>query len=287
MRRQIVPQRLEIEEQVPGRLVAPLAILPQCLGKNALQFHRSVRVKARERRGVAVQNTGEHVGAAGRGKGRVPSPHLIERYAQRPHVGACIYVLTARLFGGHIGDRTDDGSGVRAHHDLSRVRRCRLGTGGCELCESEIQHLHEPVRPEHHVLGLDVAVNDASGVCGGQRGGHLDSDVERLTHRQPGRAEPSSEGLALHVLHRDVVLVLVGLTERVDRADVGVIQRGRAPRFLLEPQQTGGIPGQIGGEELEGHLAAKAQLRGEPDLAHASRSDEGDDFVRAEPCARL
>ena len=41
------------------------------------------------------------------------------------------------------------------------------------------------------------------------------------------------------------------------------------------------------GQELQGDLAAEAQLGGEPHLAHASRTDEGDDFVGAEPCARL
>ena len=40
-------------------------------------------------------------------------------------------------------------------------------------------HLDEAVAADHHVLGLDVAVHDADGVCGGQPAGDLQRDVER------------------------------------------------------------------------------------------------------------
>jgi hypothetical protein len=98
---------------------------------------------------------------------------------------------------------------------------------------------------------------------------------------------PPTQRFALAVLHRDVVLAIARLAERVDRADVRVVERGRRPCFLLESLDADGIAREIGRQELEGHLAPKPQLRGEPHLAHASRAYEGDDFVRAEPCARV
>ena len=56
-----------------------------------------------------------------------------------------------------------------------------------QLREAEVQHLDHPVRPEHHVLGLDVAVDDPGRVRGAQRRGHLDGDVERLTQAEAPR----------------------------------------------------------------------------------------------------
>ena len=130
-------------------------------------------------------------------------------------------------------------------------------------------------------------MDDPGGVRGAQGGRHLNGDVERLTEREPRRGEPLPEGLPLDVLHRDVVLALAGLIERVDRADVRVIERRRGSGLLLEALDAGGIAREVGGQELQRDLAPEAQLGREPHLAHASRTDEGDDFVRAEPCARL
>ena len=83
-----------------------------------------------------------------------------------------------------------------------------------ELRQTEVQHLHDAVRPEHHVLRLDVAVDDPGRVRDAQGGRHLNGDVERLTQRELRRGEPLPEGLPLDVLHRDVVLALA----RLDRA---------------------------------------------------------------------
>ena len=39
---------------------------------------------------------------------------------------------------------------------------------------------HEPVGPEHHVLGFEIAVDNTSGVSGTQCGRDLDCGVEGL-----------------------------------------------------------------------------------------------------------
>jgi len=66
-----------------------------------------------------------------------------------------------------------------------------------------------------------------------------------------------------------------------------VIERRRGARFLLEAENASGIAGEVRGEKLQGDFAPEPQLGREPDLTHPSRSDEGDDLVRAEPCAGL
>src|SRR5579884_127714 len=48
-----------------------------------------------------------------------------------------------------------------------------------QLCETEIEYLHDAVRPDHHVVWLDVAMHNAGGVCGPQCRTYLDGDVEQ------------------------------------------------------------------------------------------------------------
>jgi hypothetical protein len=73
----------------------------------------------------------------------------------------------------------------------------------------------------------------------------------------------------------------------VDGADVRVIEGRCGPRLLLEALDADGVAGEIGRQDLQCDLPSEAQLRREPHLAHPSGTDERDDFVRAEPCARL
>ena len=104
---------------------------------------------------------------------------------------------------------------VGLQHQLRRFRPGAPAGSRRELRQPEVQHLDEPVRPEHHVLGLDVAVDDPGGVRGAQGGGDLDRDVERLADGQSRRGEPLPQRLPLDVLHRDVVLAVAGLAQRV------------------------------------------------------------------------
>jgi hypothetical protein len=83
------------------------------------------------------------------------------------------------------------------------------------------------------------------------------------------------------------VLAFARLIERLDRADVRMIEGGRGAGFLLEAENASGITREVRGKKLQRDLAPKPQLGREPHLAHASCTDEGDDFVRAEPWVRL
>src|SRR5215211_6558389 len=79
-------------------------------------------------------------------------------------------------------------------------------------------------------------MDDAGIVRGAQGGSNLDRNVECLADRQRCRGEPVPERLPLDVLHCDVVLALARLVERVNRADVRVIEGGRGAGLLLEAQ---------------------------------------------------
>jgi len=50
---------------------------------------------------------------------------------------------------------------------------------------AEIEHFHVPVTANHHVLGLDVAMDDALFVSRTERAGDLQRDVEGIAQWQP------------------------------------------------------------------------------------------------------
>ena len=71
----------------------------------------------------------------------------------------------AALLGGHVGHRADqcDRIGVRARCV------CGGGPGLVNASQPEVQDFRVAVAAHHHVLGLDVAMDDAGGVGGGKR----------------------------------------------------------------------------------------------------------------------
>jgi hypothetical protein len=250
-----------------------------------VHFRRGLGVESRNGRRLVLEDGGEHVAATRRGERTAASNHLVEQHPERPNVRPGVHRLPTGLLRGHVrsGAHHRARVGVDPHlRGIGSHRRSRR-----ELGQAKVQHLQDAVRPEHDVLGFDVAVDDPRGMRDAQRRGDLNGDVKGLTHGEPRRGESSPKGLSLDVLHRDVVLALARLVQRVNRADVRVIERGRSAGLLLEAQDAAGIAHEFGGQELQGHLAPEAQLGREPHLAHASSTDEGDDFVRADPCARL
>jgi hypothetical protein len=77
---------------------------------------------------------------------------------------------------------------------------------------------------------LQVTMHETAVVGVPHGGGELDSVAQDLVERQWAFGEPRTERLPFHQLHGDVG-VTVCVSELMNRADVGMIQRGRRPRF--------------------------------------------------------
>src|ERR1019366_10713491 len=98
----------------------------------------------------------------------------------------------------HVTDRSEKrawlGAGRRGHRRFVFA----LGTGERRgLREAEIEDLDDVVRRQDHVLGLQVPVDDASRVRGGQAVGDLGRDLERLRKGKTASVEQLSEVDAL------------------------------------------------------------------------------------------
>jgi hypothetical protein len=135
---------------------------------------------------------------------------------------------------------------------------------------------------DDHVVGLEVAVDDADGVGGDQPA--ADGDVHRQQLHQRARllGLPGGQGDARDVLHDDEhpAVEVAGL---VDLDDVGVRDAGERVGLALAAQQ---VVRARGAEHLDGDVAVELRVVGEVDprhgpLAERAHDDEATDARRA------
>ena len=96
------------------------------------------------------------------------------------------------------------------------------------------------------------------GVRGGQGVGERHGDLQELLERQaPGRDE-LREGLALDVLHGEEACA-VGLFDRIDGDDVGMVEGGDRLDLAFEAGEALGVLGEGRRQRLQRHLAMQTQ----------------------------
>ena len=95
-------------------------------------------------------------------------------------------------------------------------------------------------------------------------------DLDDALDRQAALGNQAVERLALHQLHRQEVDAL-GLLDRVDGDDVGVIERGERLRLALEAREALRVARHVGGQDLEGDVASELRVGRAIDLAHSRR----------------
>jgi hypothetical protein len=214
---------------------------------------------------------------------RTPDQQLVEQAAGGVDVAAGIDRLTAGLLGGEVLGGADHGRGL-GH----RGRGVGDGPG-----DAEIHHLDLTGGGQHHVGGLDVAVDDAGLVAVAQRVQHSLGELERLLGLDlPAGAQDLAQGVAVHQFHDDVGHLDAGgriglLAGVVDRDDVGVVQPGGGLGFAAEPPLEGRIGGQVDAQLLHGDIAAQAQVAGTSHLGHAATTQQAAQLVAATEQPRL
>ena len=145
--------------------------------------------------------------------------------------------------------------------------------------QAEISDHDLPASIEHDVRGLQVAVEHAFGVGGGQSGAELAGDIERLIFGQTAdAAQQRREILAIDVFHGEEGVAL-DVAHVVDAANVGMRNPPRDPHFIFETLQQTLIAGGFIGKKLERHRLAEREVVGAIHLAHAAFSQQSNDAI--------
>jgi hypothetical protein len=175
--------------------------------------------------------------------------------------GAEPAALAAGLLGRHVAGCADDGPGGG-----------QAGVLVGALGQAEVGDARLALGVDQDVGRLEVAVQHAAAVREVDRLGD-DADVaHRLQRRQRVFAHQFGQAAALDVIHREVVLPLL-LADLVDGDDVGVLEAGGGPGFLLEAAHVGFVGELPAQDHLQGDDAVEADL---PRLEHHPHAAAGD-----------
>ena len=265
-------------------LVAVLEALGQRLHHDRVDLRRQVGVVLRRRRhrlAHVLVGDGDRAVADER---RASGEQLVEQAAGGVDVGSRVDGLATRLLGGEVLRGADHGC---------RLGHRRLGVAD-RTGDAEVHHLHVTGGGEHHVAGLDVAVDDPRAVAVVERGQHAAADLQGpLGQDLATLAEYVAQGAAGDVLHHDVGLGDTGavgggfLAGVVDGHDRRVVQGGRGLRLTTEPGLEGGVAGEVGAETLDRDHPAEPGVGALAHLGHATAAQQLAELVAATDHGRL
>ena len=124
-------------------------------------------------------------------------------------------------------------------------------------------------------------MNQAAPVRRIKRVGKGDPVLDGLVDVEWSALQPVLQRLALEALH-DQKAMAICVADVVQRADVGVIQRGNRLRLAIEPRPGDVICGECRRQDLERYRPVEPRIARLVDLAHAAGTQGLDDFVGAE-----
>ena len=202
-------------------------------------------------------------------EGHAPGEQFEQHDAQREDVRALVDRLAGAHLGREVARRADEFAGGGQF----------LGEIGGRERDAEIGDLDPAALVEHQVGGLDVAMDHAAVVRGGEAGGGLVDRPRRLLRRHLVLAlEPGRERLALDELHGEIGLPLP-LADVVDLDDVRVVERGHGAGLAQEALLDALVVRERRGQHLDRDVAAERRLVALVDHAHAAAAQLGDDVV--------
>ena len=210
-----------------------------------------------------------------RGRERLPDERIpprerpVEDHAHRPDVGARVDLRgTLGLLGRHVLGRAHQ----HAHAGLAGV----LALG--ELRDAEVHQLdQQPPRlglVQEDVLGLEVAVDDALLVCGGEPDQRLPNDHHDHARLDPPAALDDELGkvAAVQHLHHDVRPEWRA-TEIEDVADMLAADAAGGGGLVAEAGQHALVPRELHVHQLDGDGALDQRVLGLPHRAHAALAE--------------
>ena len=177
-------QALEVRAYIGGAAVPKLPVLLQRLVDDGLELRRHVRVDARRRRRLPIEELIENHCRRLATEGRMPGRHLVQDDAEREQVCSRVQLLSSRLLGRHVGHRSERHPAIR--HVLLAEERCRgiRRLGGRprqrrQLRETKVEHLGLSAPGDEDVGRFDVAMDDACRMGRVERVGNLNREIDQ------------------------------------------------------------------------------------------------------------
>ena len=149
------------------------------------------------------------------------------------------------------------------------------------LRQAEVEDLQVAVSGDEEILGLQVAMDDALPVRGGETPGNLERVVHSLLLRDRTGVELPAQRLPLEKLHHGVGDTRLR-SEVEDGQDVRMRERRDRFRLALEAGPRVGIGSHGLREDLDRHVPVQLLIPRAVDLSHPTRAQRGEDLVGAE-----
>ena len=161
-------------------------------------FRRGSGTIVGDRRGHGGQNARGDLGGRRAIERTMAGHHLVEHDPEAEDIRGWRDLAAADLFRRHVVEGAHDRAGTRV--DLSDG----IGTESrAELGQPEIEDFRVAIRPDHHVLGLHVAMDDPRRMRGSQSGRDLNAQRDGLVERHRPTAKTLSQRLPADELHGD------------------------------------------------------------------------------------
>src|SRR5215813_9871336 len=195
-----------------------------------------------------------------------------------------IRLLSTHLLRRHVTDRAHNHAGISDPFLRGRVLVYAVKMLPVEFSKTEIEDLHPPVVRDEQVLRLQVTMDDAFGMRGGQSLGDLPRVIDSLSRSDCALFYQFAQLLAFEQFGDDIGRAFMR-ADVVNREDVRVVERRGGAGFLLEAAQAVRIPGELGGQQLDGDLATESRVFGQIDLAHSAGAKLRNNLIMVEACA--
>ena len=149
---------------------------------------------------------------------------------------------------------------------------------GEEFRQTKIQNLHPPVFGDEKIVGLEVAMNDALAVSGGQAVRDLQRVVRGFTHGQRNAVHLFAQRPAFEQLTHKIRCALVN-PGIVNGQHVRMIQGRQRLGLLLEAPQPIRVRHEVLWQHLHRHVAIEPGVPCAEDRAHGAFTQEMSNLV--------
>ena len=280
---------LHVLGQLVDRAVAPLRLLPQGLEDDGVEVAREsasepIRVGAgadggaRSRRLFVANDPRDLLRAA---RVELVGPPLGEELVEEDAEGIDVRRRRHRAARNLLGARV-----LRSHEGHARPRQ--LGSArfvrSQQLGDAEVEELRSAVARHEDVGRLEIPMHHQVAVSVGDGPADGTEEIEAAPQVESSSGAVEVQGQALHVLHREVGVPVLGRASVDQAGDRGMLESGQDAAFPTETLDEERRPGPSA-EQLERHLlevhvvVPPRTVHG----AHATTPDLGRDGVGADP----